>query len=276
MKNKTLTRAYNMAKPHIKTILIVSFLSLLIAIIEIVKPYLVEIAIDDYLSKGINQKGLISIQVLGIIYITLVIVGNLIDFISTTTTNMIGEEIIYTIRNKLFKYIQYANIPFHDKTSAGKLFVRLTNDVEDISTLFKDVISTFIKDIIIILAIMGVMIYISIKLSLLAFIVIPFIIITSIIFTNMLNKIYDKAKIIRTNLNTFFAESIYGAKIIKIFNIQNEKQKECKHYTKTFRDERAKERNYTIFTSWNYDYIRIFSYCTNYMGMFKQMVWNFT
>lgn len=269
MKNKTIERAYKMAKPHTKTILIVSFLSLIIAIIEIIKPYLVEIAIDDYLAKGISQNGFISIGILGMIYIALVIIGNVIDFISTTTTNMMGEEIIYTIRNKLFKYIQYANIPFHDKTSAGKLFVRITNDVEDISTLFKDVISTFIKDIIIILAVMVVMIYISVKLSLLAFIVIPFIIITSIICTSMLNKIYDKAKVIRTNLNTFLAESIYGAKVIKIFNIQNEKQKECEYYTKSFRNERTKERNNSCFTSWNYDNIRTLSYCSNYLGMFK-------
>lgn len=269
MKNKTLNRVYKMAKPHIKTILIVSFLSLIIAIAEIIKPYIIEIVIDDYLSKGIYQKGFMTVGILGAIYIAIVILGNIIDFISTTTTNMMGEEIIYSMRNKLFKYIQYANIPFHDKTSAGKLFVRITNDVEDISTLFKDVISTFIKDFIIIIAIMVVMIYISVKLSLLAFIVIPFIVVTSLVLTGILNKIYDKSKNIRTNLNTFLAESIYGAKIIKIFNIQGEKQKECENYTKSFRDVRAKERNYTSIITRHNDNIREFSNCISYLGMCK-------
>lgn len=268
MKNKTLNRTYKMAKPHIKTIIIVSFLSLFISIIEIIKPYIVKIVIDDYLSKGTYINGIMTIGILGAIYIGLVIIGNIIDFISTTTTNMMGEEIIYTIRNKLFKYIQSANIPFHDKTSAGKLFVRITNDVEDISTLFKDVVSTFIKDIVIIISIMVVMIYISIKLSLIAFIVIPFIILSSLILTAILNKIYDKSKVIRTNLNSFFAESIYGAKIIKIFNIQNEKQKECEKYTKSFRDVRSKERNNTSITSRNYDNFRTFSNCNNYMVLY--------
>ncbi len=92
-----------------------------------------------------------------------------------------------------------------------------------------------------IIAVMVVMIYISISLSMMAFFVIPFIIFFSYTLTKMLNKIYDKAKIIRTNLNTFLAESIYGAKIIKIFNIQNEKQKELEKYTKTYRDTRGKE-----------------------------------
>lgn len=101
MKSKTLERTYKIIKPHIKTILIVSFLSLLIAGAEILKPYLIEIAIDDYLAKGISQNGLISVGALGIIYIALVIIGNLINFISTTTTNMMGEEVIYGMRNKL-------------------------------------------------------------------------------------------------------------------------------------------------------------------------------
>lgn len=97
---------------------------------------------------------------------------------------------------------------------AGKLFVRITNDVEDVSTLFKDVLATLFKDIILIIILAGVMIYLSAKLSILAFIVIPFIIIFSVTLTKLLNKIYDKSKKIKTNLNTFLAESIYGAKLI--------------------------------------------------------------
>ncbi len=241
MKNKTLKRTYDLAKPHKKTIVIVSILSLFVAIIEIIRPYLVEIVIDQYLTKGIVQQGFLTITRIGFIYLALVVISNAIDFIAIATTNRMGEEIIYSLRNRLFRYTQNANIPFHDKTSAGKLFVRITNDIEDISTLFKEVIATFLKDIIMIIAIMGVMIYISINLSMMAFMAIPFIIFFSYTLTKMLNKIYDKAKIIRTHLNTFLAESIYGAKIIKIFNIQNEKQRELENYTKTYRDTRGTE-----------------------------------
>lgn len=238
MKNKTLHRVFEMAKPHRKTIIIVTLLALLITIIEMFKPYIIKIAIDDYLSKGIYQKGIITIGILGAIYIGIVILGNIIDFISSTATNMMGENVIYSIRNRLFKYTQNASIPFHDKTPAGKLFVRITNDVEDISTLFKDVLTTFFKDIILIIGIVVVMLVLSAKLSMLSFIVIPFIIIFSITLTRLLNKIYSKSKVIKTELNTFLAESIYGSKLIKIFNIQKEKQQECEKYTTDFRNSR--------------------------------------
>ena len=234
MKNKTLHRVFEMAKPHKKTIITVTILSLIISICEMVKPYLIKIVIDEYLSAGIFTKGAITIGMIGAAYIAIVIIGNIIDFIASTATNMMGEEIIYTLRNRLFKYTQNASIPFHDKTPAGKLFVRITNDVEDVSTLFKDVLTTFFKDCLLILVLMGVMIYFSAKLSILSFIVIPFIIIFSITLTKILNKIYDKSKVIKTELNTFLAESIYGSKLIKIFNIQREKQNECEKLTDDF------------------------------------------
>lgn len=241
MKTKTLNRVKKMIKSHIKPIIVVSILSLIVSIGEIVKPYLIKIVIDDYLSKNIYKNGIMTIGIIGAVYIGIVLLGNIINFIATTTTSIVGEDIIYELRNKLFKYTQYANIPFHDKTAAGKLFVRITNDVEDISTLFKDVVSTIIRDIVLVIAIIVIMICFSFKLSIMAFTVIPFIIIATVTLTKILNKIYDKSKAIRTSLNTFLAESIYGAKVIKIFNIQIEKKRECEGYTRDFRNVRANE-----------------------------------
>lgn len=231
MKSKTMQRAWKLIKPYTKSILVVSFLSLLVGIAEIIKPYLVKIVMDDYLSQGIYEKGMITIGTIGAVYIGIVLIGNMIDFIATTAINMIGEDAIYKLRNKLFRYIQHANISFHDQTPAGKLFVRITNDVEDIATMFKDVIATIIKDILLVIAFIVVMISISSRLTLVALAIVPFILIFSFVSTKLANKFQEKTKTIRTKLNSFLAESIYGVKLIKIFNIQREKQEENNELT---------------------------------------------
>lgn len=232
-------KIWRLLKPYKKPILIVSFLSLLVGISEIVKPYLIKIVMDDYLSQGIYQKGSITITLMGLVYIGIVLLGNIIDFIATTSINMIGEEAIYSLRNKLYRYIQHANIPFHDQTPAGKLFVRITNDVEDIATLFKDVVSTIIKDILLIIAFIAVMVYLSAELSIVALLIVPLIALFAIAFTILSNKFEEKSKIVRTKLNTFLAESIYGVKLIKIFNIQREKEKEESDLSDSFRRSRS-------------------------------------
>lgn len=233
-KETTIQRIKRMIRPYAKLIIILSIIAIIIDIGEIIKPYLVKIVIDDYLSLGIYQKGAITVTFIGTIYLVIVILGNIAELIVKILTSRMGEDVVYELRNKIYKYIEYSNISFHDKTPSGKLFVRLTSDVEDISALFKEVITTFIKDVVLIIVLVAMMIYISYKLSLVSLIIIPLIIIVSYIMTKMLNKIYSYSKTVRTRLNTFFAESIYGIKLIKIFNRQYEKQKECKDLNEEF------------------------------------------
>lgn len=233
-KETTIQRIKKMIRPYVKLIIILSIIAIIIDIGEIAKPYLVKIVIDDYLSLGIYQKGAITITMIGITYLGIVVLGNIAELIVKILTSRMGENVVYELRNKIYKYIEYTNISFHDKTPSGKLFVRLTSDVEDISALFKEVITTFIKDIVLIIVLIAMMIYISYKLSLVSLIIVPLTIIVSYIMSKMLNKIYTYAKTIRTKLNTFFAESIYGIKLIKIFNRQYEKQEECKDLNEKF------------------------------------------
>ncbi len=227
MKSQTVQRIYKMLKPQKKAIIIISILAIIINVGEVIKPYLIKVVIDNFLSEGIWQKGVMTIGIIGSIYIAIVLVGNILDFIVSTATSMMGENVIYSIRNKLYKYVQYANIPFHDRTPSGTLFVRITSDVEDITTFFKDVITTFIKDIVMIIALAVMMVSLDYKLALVCFLIIPIVAITSTIITKISNNVREYSKKVKTKVNIFLAESIYGVKLIKIFNRQYEKEKEC-------------------------------------------------
>ncbi len=245
MKNKTWRRIKDMMKPHMKTIIIVTILAIFIDIIALTKPYLVRTVIDEFLNKGtsiqknINILGItfenISITIIAIIYIGMVLLENFLEYFNSTRTSMLGENVVFEIRNKLYSYMEKANISFHDKVPSGTLFVRIISDSEDILALFSEVITTFVKDILIILGLLVVMCILSYKLASVSLIIIPLIVISSWILTKILNKIYAAVKDVRTKLNIFFAESIYGIKLIKIFNRQKEKQEECENITEEFR-----------------------------------------
>lgn len=74
MKNKTINRMYKMLKPEKKAIIIISILAIVINVGEVVKPYLIKIVIDDFLSAGVWQKGAITIGIIGAVYIGIVII----------------------------------------------------------------------------------------------------------------------------------------------------------------------------------------------------------
>ena len=235
MKRKTYQRFKKMVKPYIKTIILVTILALIIDVCELARPYLVQQVMDNYLSKRTFIYGSISISFIALIYVLLVVTGNIIDYVTRIITTSMSENVVYDLRNQLFTYIEKANISFHNKTPSGKLFVRVTSDTEDVYALFNEVITTFIKDIIIILGLLGMMIYISYKLFLINFFIIPLLLIITLLLTKAMNKIFEKSKEARTILNTFLAESIYGVKLIKIFNRQKEKQEECEKNTERHR-----------------------------------------
>ena len=236
MKYKTIERFKKMVKPYKKTILIVTLMALFIDICELVKPYLLEQVMDKYLPEKLYIYNNISITTVAVIYILIVIIGNIVDYINRITTNNMGEKVMYSLRNQLYKYIEKSNVTFHDKTPSGKLYVRVTSDTEDVYALFSEVITTFPKDIIIILGLLTMMIYMSIQLSAINILIIPLLLVVTITISKIMKKIFNRSKEYRTVLNTFLAESIYGIKLIKIFNRQKEKQEECEENTKNYRN----------------------------------------
>lgn len=234
-RNKTFKRIGTMIKPYRKTVAFVTILALLIDVLALIKPYLVRVLIDDFLKNGVEQKEFLSVSIIAYIYIGLVLLENFLDYFNSTRTNILGESVVYDLRNKMYSYMEKASIKFHDKMPSGTLFVRIISDIEDVYALFSDVVTTIVKDVFIIVGLIGVMIYISYKLAAVSLIIIPLIIISSLVLTKLLNKTYDAVKNVRTKMNIFFSESIYGLKVIKIFNRQKEKKKECEDVTDEFR-----------------------------------------
>ena len=235
MKKKTFKRIKDMVRPYIKTVIFVSILAIILDIVALAKPFLVKYVINEFMSKGVYSNEFGSILTVCLIYIGLILFENVVEYFNSKKTNMVGESVVFDLRNKLFKYMENANIKFHDKVPSGKLFVRIMNDSEDVYTLFSEVVTTFVKDVLVLIGIVGVLIYLSYKLALISFTVIPILLVTSIFFTKLLNKVYTNIKNERTKVNTFFAESIYGVKLIKVFNRQKEKQAECERLTTEYR-----------------------------------------
>ena len=106
MKAKTFQRFKSMVKPYKKTIFIVTIMALIIDICELVKPILVKEVMEKYLPNKIYVLNGVSIGMIFAGYITIVIVGNIIDYLNRIITSKMGENVVYALRKKLYKYIE--------------------------------------------------------------------------------------------------------------------------------------------------------------------------
>lgn len=226
---KTIKRFYNLAKPYLKWIILIILLTILENALSASRPVIVKTIIDQFMQNKVLEK---SIEILGksfvtnavyigLLYITIVLFENIIDFIVVKFTAHVGENIISDLREKIFNFSQKTNVSFHDKTPAGKLYVRITSDTDDIGVFLKDDLINLFRDITYVIVVLIIMFSINWKLTIISLILLIISIIGVTFFVEKANKFYKKAKKIRTDLNTFFSEVIYGSRTIKIFNIQN-------------------------------------------------------
>lgn len=240
MKNKTFSRFKKLVKPYWKMIIFVAILSIIIDVAELAKPYIIQQVIDNYLRDKVFVYNDISLTMMAAIYISIVMGGNILEYVGRCISSNLGEKVLYDLRQKLFFFVENTNFKYHDKTPSGTLYVRVTSDTDDVYTLFSDVLTTLPKNIIIIIGLIIAMFYISSKLSIINVFMVVLLVITAVTITRAMNKVYEKSKVARTKLNIFLAESIYGAKLIKIFNRQKEKQKECEEKTKDHKESSKK------------------------------------
>lgn len=236
MKNKTFSRFKKLVKPYWKTIIFTLILSLVINIGELAKPYIIQQVIDNYLMNKVYVYNNLSITSMAIIYIFIVMGGSVLDYLNRCISFNMGEKVLFDLRQKLFYFVENTNFKYHDKTPSGTLYVRVTSDTDDVYMLFSEVLTTLPKNIIIIIGLLIAMFYISSKLSIINVFLVILLVVTALTITRAMDKIFQKTKTSRTKLNVFLAESIYGAKLIKIFNRQKEKQIECEKRTKEYKD----------------------------------------
>ena len=226
---KTVKRFYTLARPYLKWFILIIILAITENALSASRPLIIKTVIDQFMQNKVFEK---SIELLGksfvtnavyigLLYIIIVLFENVIDFIVVKLTANVGENILSDIREKIFKFSQKTNISFHDKTPAGKLYVRITSDTEDIGVFFQEILIDLFSDITYVIVVLIIMIRINWKLTSISVAILIFSLICSSFFIKKSNQVFKKAKKIRTELNTFLSEVIYGSRTIKIFNIQN-------------------------------------------------------
>ncbi len=226
---KTIKRFYNLAKPYLKWFILIIILAITENALSASRPLIIKTIIYQFMQNKVLEKSIellgksfvTNVVYIGLLYITIVLFENIIDFIVVKFTAHVGENILNDIREKIYSFSQKTNITFHDKTPAGKLYARITSDTEDIGVFFQDVLINLFSDITYVIVVLIIMININWKLTIISVSILGISLICVIFIVKKANQFFKKEKKIRTGLNTFLSEVIYGSRTIKIFNIQN-------------------------------------------------------
>ena len=219
---KTASRLFKFLKPYWHLLGFTIFLLLLTAGLQVMGPYLIKLAIDDYIIVG-KSDGLLYIVLL---YGLIILFEFVIRYFQGYYTEYMGQKIMYDMRMEIFSHIQKLPMSYFDKNPVGRVMTRVTTDVQSLNEMLSSGIVTLFGDIFMIIGIMAIMLALDWKLSLVTFSVLILLAIATFIFRA---KVRVTFRIIRTkisNINSFLQESISGINTTKIFNRQKENDEE--------------------------------------------------
>lgn len=208
-----LKRLMSYLKPYgLLTFLALSFL-LATTVIKSVIPLVASHFIDQYLSN-LNQ---LAVTVL-LVYYGLYILQTLVQYVGNLLFARVSYSIVRDIRRDAFANMEKLGMSYFDKTPAGSIVSRLTNDTETISDMFSGILSSFISAVFIFLTTLYTMLVLDFRLTSLVLLFLPLIFLLVNLYRKKSVKIIEKTRSLLSDINSKLAENIEGIRIIQAFN----------------------------------------------------------
>jgi len=176
-------------------------------------PYLVKIAIDDYIAagdaSGLTRIALLTAAAFGGIYVAAV--GQ------TYLLSWVGQKVLATLRSQLFAHLQRVSIGYHDRHIIGVTVSRVINDVGVINELLSQGVVTLLGDTVLLAGIVVVMVSMSPRLALLTFSVLPLMALATHLFASRAKAAFRQTRSSVAAVVGNLAENISGMRVIQAF-----------------------------------------------------------
>lgn len=176
-------------------------------------PFLFQQIIDTYIPAK-NIKGVIFISILLLVSVIMAFVFNRIKIKLAGRT---GQMAIRDIREDLFNHVEELSFKYYDNTSAGRIIVRIVNDVNQLSNLFTNSLINVITEFTMLILAVIIMFSLNYKLSILTFAIIPAFMVVVFLIRNKVIATWREVSIKVASLNAYIHESISGIQVIQAY-----------------------------------------------------------
>jgi len=177
------------------------------------QPYLVKQAIDQHVAtrqiEGLDRLAL---------YYVLILVGAFVaEYIQTWTMQMTGQRIMFDLRMDVYGHLQRLDLKYYDRNPVGRLMTRVTSDVDVLNDLFTSGVVTIFGDALTLVGIMAVMVWLDWRLAVVAFAVLPIIVLVTQWFRRNVRESYRTVRGWVARINAFLQENITGMSTVQLF-----------------------------------------------------------
>ena len=225
---RVLKRLFIYCKPYIRQFYLLVFFTISLSILSPIRPYLVQLTIDNHVAFN-DYNGMLNMI---IILIVLLLFQGVIQYYHTYLSGWIGQNIVRDLRIKLYSHIQKLRLKFFDNTPIGKIITRNISDIETIAEVFGQGLASIIGDLLQLVGILIIMFLINWKLTLITLSTFPLLLLVTYIFKEKVKVSFNSVREAVANLNSFVQEHIVGMNVVQIFARESKEYESFKKINK--------------------------------------------
>ena len=202
------------------------------SILQLAQPWLMKVAIDRYISAG-NLDGLNAIAVA---FLAILLGSFAMEYVQTWILQMTGQRIMFDLRMQIYRHLQQLDLRFYDRNPVGRLMTRVTSDVDVLNDMFTAGVVSIFGDVFTLAGIMIVLVMMDWRLALVAFSVLPLIVLVTQWFRRNVRELYRVVRVRIARINAFLQEHITGMSTVQLFRRESRSFAKFDEINKAHRD----------------------------------------
>ena len=183
------------------------------SMLQLAQPYLMKIAIDRHIALG----ELAGLDRIALVFLFILLGSFAMEFVQTWLLQLTGQRIMFDIRMQIYEHLQRLDVQFYDRNPVGRLMTRVTTDVDVLNDLFTAGVVSIFGDLFMLAGIMIVLVVMDWRLALVAFSVLPLIVIVTQWFRRNARESYRTVRLWIARINAFLQEHITGITTVQLF-----------------------------------------------------------
>jgi len=203
-------------KPYVRLLVPALILTLALNLLGILQPKFTQYAIDWYILPR-KTDGLILLVAL---YVGVQLFRLVFSYFQALLLNSVGQYVMFDIRRELYDKLQHQEIAYYDRNPVGRIMTRLTTDVDALNELFTQGVTDLLGDLVMIFAIISVMLWMDVRLTLVTLLTVPLLFAATTWFRKGARRGYDMVRTRIARINAFLQEHFAGAQTVQIFNAE--------------------------------------------------------
>jgi ATP-binding cassette, subfamily B, multidrug efflux pump len=196
---------------------------------DVLGPYLTKVAVDRYMTARpavhppswahrLSPNAMVGVTQIAGVYLATLVFSYLLEFVQTYLMQWTGQKVMFDMRSQIFRHIQRMHVSFFDRNPVGRLVTRLTSDVDALNEMFTSGVFAIFEDVFVLVLIVAIMLRMNWWLALIAFAVLPLILLVTRVFRKHVRDSYRRIRSAIARINASTQEHVSGMSVVQLFN----------------------------------------------------------